>query len=157
MSSRPNPNPNDTAHARALVQPAVARSLELWHSMVESGDLSRLSSIVHPDAVFRSPMAVHPYESRAAVLLVLSTVVTIFQDFTYYRTLVSPDGLSVVLEFSARVNDRQLKGIDLIRFDEDGKIREFEVMVRPLSGLQELGSEMGRRLKEKLPRYKGKL
>lgn len=157
MSYRANPNPNDTPHAAPLLHPAAASSLKLWHDMVESGDLTRLAGIVAPDAVFRSPMAATPYESRAAVLLVLSTVVTIFRDFTYYRTLVAPDGLSVALEFSARVNDRQLKGVDLIRFDDEGRIREFEVMVRPLSGLQELGKEMGARLKDKLPKFKGKL
>lgn len=157
MSYIPNPNPNDISHARPLLKPAVARSLEKWHHLVESGDMSALPSIVHPDAKFRSPMAIHPYESRDAVVLVLSTVVTIFKNFTYYRTLVSPDGLSVILEFSANVNEKKLKGVDLIRFDEDGLIREFEVMVRPLSGLQELGGEMGKRLKEKLPKFKGKL
>ncbi|EJT49753.1 hypothetical protein A1Q1_01109 [Trichosporon asahii var. asahii CBS 2479] len=157
MSYRPNPNSNDIPHARPLLHPSVVPSLEKWHQMVETSDLSALPSIVHADAVFRSPMAIHPYESRAAVVLVLSTVVTIFKDFTYYRTLVSPDGLSVILEFSANVNDKKLKGVDLIRFGEDGLIREFEVMVRPLSGLQELGGEMGKRLREKLPKFKGKL
>lgn len=157
MSYRSNPNPNDIPHARHLLKPAVARSLETWHQMVESSDLSRLPSIVHPNARFRSPMAIHPYESRDAVVLVLSTVVTIFQNFTYYRTLVSPDELSVILEFSAEVNGKKLKGVDLITFDEEGKIVEFEVMVRPLSGLQELGGEMGKRLREKLPKFKGKL
>jgi hypothetical protein len=52
----------------------------------------------------------------------------------------------VVLEFSAKVNGRELKGIDMIRFDEQGRIVEFEVMVRPMSGLQALGEEMGRRV-----------
>ncbi|MNR40754.1 hypothetical protein D3C85_1590750 [compost metagenome] len=52
----------------------------------------------------------------------------------------------MVLEFSARVDGRELKGIDMIRFDEQGKIVDFEVMVRPMSGLQALGAEMGRRL-----------
>lgn len=51
-----------------------------------------------------------------------------------------------MLEFSARVGERQIKGIDLICFDEAGKIVEFEVMVRPMSGLQALGEEMARRL-----------
>ncbi|MNY31347.1 hypothetical protein D3C86_1655090 [compost metagenome] len=52
----------------------------------------------------------------------------------------------MILEFSARVGGKELKGIDMIRFNEQGKIVEFEVMVRPLSGLQALGEEMGRRL-----------
>ena len=70
----------------------------------------------------------------------------VFEDFRYHRELVSAEGSDVVLEFSARVGDRELKGIDMIRFDEAGKIVEFEVMIRPMSGLQALGEEMKRRL-----------
>ncbi|RFU49259.1 nuclear transport factor 2 family protein [Paraburkholderia sp. DHOC27] len=137
------------------LQPAVAASLEKWHKMVASGDLSTLDAIVHPDAVFRSPMAFKPYAPAPALLMILRTVVTIFQDFTYHREFGSDDGLNVVLEFSATVQDKQLKGIDMIRFDEAGRIVEFEVMIRPFSALQALGTEMGTRLAQFLPAYKG--
>ncbi|MNN81996.1 hypothetical protein D3C81_1988800 [compost metagenome] len=80
------------------------------------------------------------------VTTILGTVIQVFVDFTYHRQLATADGLSVVLEFSARVDGRELKGIDMIRFDEQGKIVDCEVMVRPMSGLQALGAEMGRRL-----------
>ena len=83
-------------------------------------------------------------------------MLSIFKDFSYYRQFASADGLSVVLEFSATVNDKQLKGIDMIRFDEQGLIVEFEVMVRPLNGLQELGAQMGARLGHALPAFKFK-
>lgn len=142
--------------APSHLHPAVAASLATWHDMVARRDLSALARIVHPDAVFRSPMAIHPYQPAAALILVLSTVIQVFEDFTYHRQLASDDGLNVVLEFSARVGDKQLKGIDLIRFNEDGQIVEFEVMVRPLSGLQALGTEMGARLAEKIPAFKVK-
>ncbi len=137
------------------MHPEVTRSLAAWHAMVAKRDLSTLATIVHPDAVFRSPMAHKPYVSAPALTLVLATVMQVFEDFTYHRELVTGDGLSVVLEFSARVADRELKGIDLIRFDATGKIVEFEVMVRPMSGLQALGAEMGKRLGHLLPNYKG--
>ncbi len=136
------------------LKPQAAASLALWHDMVAGQDLGRLPSILHDDAVFRSPMAFKPYASAAAVNLILTTVVQVFKDFTYHRTLVSDDGLNVVLEFSASVGDKQLKGIDMIRFDEDGKIVDFEVMIRPMSGLQALGAEMGARLAAFLPAYK---
>ena len=138
------------------IHPAVARSLDTWHHMVASRDLSNLLSIVHPDAVFRSPMANTAYTSAPALMLALSTVIQVFQDFTYHRQLATDDGLNIVLEFSARVGDKQLKGIDLVRFNEQGQITEFEVMVRPLSGLQALGAEMGARLGDKLPAFKAK-
>lgn len=138
------------------MKPAAAASLAKWHAMVAAGNLQDLPSIVHPDAVFRSPMAIHPYQPAAALILALNTVLEVFQDFTYHRQLASDDGLNAVLEFSARVGDKQLKGIDLVRFDDEGKIVEFEVMVRPLSGLQALGAEMGARLAEKMPAFKVK-
>jgi hypothetical protein len=91
-------------------------------------------------------MAFKPYLGAPLVSLILGTVVKVFEDFHYHRQLVGADGLDVVLEFAAKVAGRELKGIDMIRFDEQGKIVEFEVMIRPMSGLQVLGDEMARRL-----------
>jgi len=138
----------------AYAQPAVARSLERWHAMIARRDLHGLAEIVHPEATFFSPMSISGYAPAPALILALTTVIKVFEDFTYHRQLVSDDGLSVVLEFSARVGERQLKGIDLVRFDEQGKIVEFEVMVRPLNALQALGAEMGARLGDQLPAFK---
>jgi hypothetical protein len=128
------------------LQSAAAATLAQWHALMQSNDLSALPELLHPQAVFRSPVAHKPYVGAPMVSLILNTVSKVFVDFTYHRELTSADGLSVVLEFSARVGARELKGIDMIRFDEAGKIVEFEVMIRPLSGLQALGEEMGRRL-----------
>ena len=122
--------------------------------MVVRRNLDDLDAIIHADATFRSPMAFKPYRSAGAVVLLLRTVITVFEDFAYHRQLASSDGQSVVLEFSARVGDRQLKDIDLIQFDADGRIVDFEVMIRPLSGLQALGAEMGARLGHLLPPFK---
>jgi len=125
---------------------AVAATLSNWHRMVASKDLSELPSLLHADATFRSPMAFKPYASAKAVNLILATVIGVFEAFAYHRELATDDGLNAVLEFSARVGDKKLKGIDLIRFDAEGRIVDFEVMIRPLSGLQALGDEMGRRI-----------
>ncbi|WP_338413218.1 nuclear transport factor 2 family protein [uncultured Sphaerotilus sp.] len=122
--------------------------------MVAQGDLSELGAILHRKVVFRSPMAHTPYPGAQVVQLILSTVAKVFEDFTYHREMASADGLSVTLEFSASVNGKSLKGVDLIQFDADGKITEFEVMVRPMSGLQALGDEMGQRLAPYLAAYK---
>ena len=136
--------------------PAVAKSLDFWHEMIAKNDLGELHTIVHPDAVFRSPMAHAAYTPAPALILALSTVIQVFENFTYHRQLASDDGQSVVLEFSADIDDKKLKGIDFIRFNEQGQIVEFEVMVRPMSGLQALGAEMGKRLADKLPAFKVK-
>lgn len=135
--------------------PAATQTLQRWHAMLAGRDLQSLPELLAPDAVFRSPMAHTPYPGAPVVSMILNTVITVFEDFKYHRELATADGLSVVLEFSARVGDKQLKGIDLIRFNESGQIVEFEVMVRPLSGLQALGEEMGRRLAPYLANAKG--
>jgi hypothetical protein len=128
------------------LQPAAAATLARWHALVVEQNLQALPALLHPQAVFRSPMAYKPYNGAPVVSLILNTVLKVFEGFTYHRELATADGLNVVLEFSATVSGRELKGIDMIRFDEDGKIVEFEVMIRPMSGLQALGDEMGRRL-----------
>jgi hypothetical protein len=68
----------------------------------------------------------------------------VFEDFTYHRQLASDDGLNVVLEFSARVGDKQLKGIDLVRFDEAGKIVGVRGDGAPLERLAGAGCGDGR-------------
>lgn len=141
--------------ASSNLNPNVAASLAKWHAMIESKDLGGIADIIHPDATFRSPMAFKPYQSSQAVVLLLSTVINVFEDFAYHRELATGDGLSVVLEFSARVGEKNLKGIDLIQFDADGLITDFEVMIRPFNGLQALGAEMGARLGHLLPAFKG--
>ncbi|MHC5350169.1 nuclear transport factor 2 family protein [Metapseudomonas furukawaii] len=137
------------------LQAHAAATLKHWHEMVARRDLSALPEWLADDVVFRSPMAHTPYPGPQVVSTILNTVMQVFADFAYHRELASADGLSVVLEFSATVNGRELKGIDMIRFDEAGKIVEFEVMVRPLSGLQALGEEMGRRVGPYLAKLKG--
>lgn len=128
------------------LHPKAAASLKQWHEMIRKGDLQALPELLDPKAVFRSPMAHTPYPGAAVVAMILNTVVDVFEHFEYHCELATADGLNVVLEFSAQVGGKELKGIDMIRFNEEGKIVEFEVMVRPLSGLQALGAEMGSRL-----------
>ena len=126
--------------------PVVALSLREWHRMIGSGDLAALPGLLHPDVVFRSPAAFKPYRGAPAVALILRTVFGVFSGFTYERQFATGDGFDVALEFRAQVGEKQLKGIDLVRFDADGRIVDFEVMIRPASGLAALAEEMGRRL-----------
>ncbi len=128
------------------LSPAAAETLGAWHEIIASGDTSALEKLVHPDATFRSPVAHKPYSPGSALILALSTAITVFEDFRYHREMGSDDGQSAILEFSAKVNGKELKGVDIITFDADGLITEFEVAVRPLSALQALAEEMGQRI-----------
>jgi hypothetical protein len=132
----------------------LQQSLKRWHEMVAARDLSTIGEMARDDVVFRSPLAHTPYEGREALTLVLTTVMGVFEDFTYHRQFVSEDGMSVALEFSANVGGKELKGADFIRFDDGGMIAEFEVMIRPASGLMALGQEMGARVGAALGEHK---
>ncbi|ENW96309.1 nuclear transport factor 2 family protein [Acinetobacter sp. NIPH 298] len=122
------------------------QAVQLWHQMIKTGDLSILNDLLSDDVVFRSPVAHKPYDGKQVVFFILSNVIQVFQDFKYHREFYTDDSESVVLEFSANVSGKSLKGIDMIRFNDQGKITDFEVMIRPMSGLAALAEQMGVRL-----------
>ncbi len=136
--------------------PEAIASLNRWHEMIAAGDLSALPEIVAADAVFRSPTVMRGFETAPALILALQTVITVLEDFVYQRSFAGDDGQSVVLEFSACVGELRLKGIDMIRFDENGLITDFEVMIRPMNALGALYEAMTEKLGQSLVAYKGK-
>ena len=118
--------------------------LDRWHRIVFQRDAQDLQAMLAEDVVFHSPYLAEPYAGRQATALILTAVGEVLQDFTYHREII--EGNNWALEFSARVGDQSLKGIDLIRLDDGGLIVEFEVFVRPYNGLRVLGVAMARRL-----------
>jgi hypothetical protein len=133
--------------------PLPQRTLDGWHRFVASGDSGVLAPLLAEDIVFRSPFVQSPIPGRTATLLVLTTVVQIFDNFRYHRTFVAGSH-DVALEFSANIGKWQLKGVDLIKFGETGEMTEFEVLIRPIKALQALGEEMGNRIGPELARLK---
>ena len=101
------------------------QALEKWHQMIKTGDLSNLNELLADDVVFRSPVAFKPYEGKHVVFFILTNVIQVFENFTYHREFYTEDGENVVLEFSANVSGKSLKGIDMIRFNAQGKIIDF--------------------------------
>jgi hypothetical protein len=93
------------------------------------------------DVVFNSPVAFRPFEGREAVGAVLGAVLETFEDFRYTDELAGETAHALV--FEARVGEKKVQGIDLLRFDGDGKIDDFTVLVRPLSATIALAEAMG--------------
>ena len=81
------------------LHPAAAASLVAWHQLVASREPQKLPPLLHPDAMFRSPMAFKPSQGAMIVAVVLRTALATFEDFRYHRELASADGLNVMLEF----------------------------------------------------------
>lgn len=117
-----------------------------WNRFVESKDVETLRELLADDVRFRSPFVWKPKEGKETAIKYLSAASVVLGNFIYHRQLLSDDSLA--LEFSANAGEFSLKGIDLIRLNEEGKAIDFEVYIRPANGLQALGMAMSKRLAE---------
>ena len=117
---------------------------DAFRAAAESKDFSKFEELFAEDVTFRSPAVFKPYEGRDAVAMLLTAVAQVFEDFRYTEQIETGD--TAALAFSATVGDRELDGIDLLRFDGDGKVREMAVYIRPMSGLHALADAMQRAL-----------
>jgi hypothetical protein len=117
-----------------------------FRAAAESKDFSAIDELFAEDVTFKSPVVFRPYEGRDAVAMILGAVVQVFEDFRYTDQVET--GETATLAFSARVGDRELDGIDLLRFDSDGRVRELAVYVRPMSGVNALAEAMKAKLEE---------
>jgi SnoaL-like domain len=116
---------------------------DAFRTAVEAGDPEALMDALAEDVVFRSPVVFRPYKGKPIVsAIVTQAAMKVFEDFRYVEHL--EEGDTAALIFEARVGDRQVDGLDLLRFGADGKIIELMVMVRPMSGLNALAEAMGR-------------
>ena len=122
---------------------------DAFRRAAESKHFSAIDQLFAEDVVFKSPVVFGPYTGRAAVAMLLAAVVQVFEDFRYTDQLETGD--AATLAFRARVGDRELEGIDLLRFDAEGRIREMAVYVRPRSGVEALAEAMRHRLGEHRP------
>jgi ketosteroid isomerase-like protein len=114
-----------------------------FRQAVENRDADALAALLAEDVVFTSPVAFKPYAGKAITAAILRGVLRVFEDFTYVREIANPDGRDHALVFTATVNGRRIQGCDFLHFDEDGRIDDFTVMVRPLSAAQALAEAMG--------------
>jgi hypothetical protein len=119
---------------------------DLFRAAAESKDFSAIDELFAENVTFKSPVVFKPYEGRDAVAMILGAVVQVFEDFRYTDQVET--GETATLAFSARVGDRELDGIDLLRFDSDGRVRELAVYVRPMSGVNALAEAMKAKLEE---------
>lgn len=118
-----------------------------WHTYMESGgDADLLSAQIAEDAVFHSPVVHSPQAGKAKVMLYLLSAAQVLgnDSFVYVREIV--DGNNALLEFTCEIDGIQVNGIDLIQFNDDGKIQDFKVMVRPVKAVNKLWEMMAAQL-----------
>lgn len=120
--------------------------LEKWHKVVFEKDMKSLNELLSDKITFYSPVVFKPKTTKEEAFFVLSNVIEVFSNFKYHREFFN--GNNWALEFSAEVNGKSVKGIDIIEFDDNSRIINFEVLIRPLSGLIALGEEMNKRFSD---------
>ena len=122
-------------------------AIESWHKVMVTGEVSALPELLHDDAVFHSLVVHTPQMGKAKVMMYLSAAATVFDDtqFTYTREIIGQD--HAMLEFTSVVEGIEINGVDIITWDENGKITDFKVMVRPLKAVNKLHQLMAGMLK----------
>jgi SnoaL-like domain len=115
---------------------------EVFQAALERGDIETASQLLAENVVFRSPAVFEPYQGKPVTVVLLKAVSRVFQDFRYVRTYIEEDGRGMALVFEAKVGNRQVEGVDLLRFDAHGLVDDFRVMVRPHSALEALMTAM---------------
>jgi ketosteroid isomerase-like protein len=113
---------------------------------IERHDLDELIALFRDDAVLHSPITFQPFEGKDAIRRLLGIIFEVFEDFRYTDELDAADGMTKVLVFRTHVKGREVEGIDMVRFDEAGMVRDLTVMVRPRSGMEMLLGEVQPRL-----------
>lgn len=114
-----------------------------WHAyMTGGGDPGALRALLAEDAVFHSPVVHTPQEGRDKVFSYLHAASHALggDDFRYVREIV--DGDQAVLEFATALDGIQINGVDIIRWNDDGKISDFKVMIRPLKAINKVWEKM---------------
>ncbi|MDW6059086.1 nuclear transport factor 2 family protein [Streptomyces sp. FXJ1.4098] len=129
---------------KAQPHEAAQAGITEWRRIVAELDWDRLPELLAENVAYRSPADFEPYQGKDTMVAILRVVFGIMEDFTYLRHFSS--GTGYVLEFSTRIGDARLVGADFVEFDEDGKITDFMVMMRPAGAVQILASEAAKRM-----------
>ncbi len=120
--------------------------IECWHSLVQSRHTKSLSSLLADDVVFHSPVVHTPQIGKAITTMYLTAALHVFgnESFRYVREVVGK--YDAVLEFETEIDGIIVNGVDIIRWNDEGKITEFKVMVPPLKAINIIHQKMGEML-----------
>ena len=125
----------------------VHPGLAAWHAyMAAGGEPETLRAMLADDAVFHSPVVHSRQAGRDKVFAYLHAASHVLggDNFRYLREIA--DGNQACLEFATELEGIHINGVDIIRWNDDGKIQDFKVMVRPLKAINKVWEKMGEML-----------
>ncbi|MEH6549530.1 MAG: nuclear transport factor 2 family protein [Pseudomonadales bacterium] len=123
--------------------------LSTWHKLVASQDPSGLDALLCDEVVFHSPIVHTPQRGKAITQLYLTAAFQVFftESFRYVRELEGRH--DAILEFEVDIDGIKVNGVDMIQWNEEGKITEFKVMIRPLKAVNLIHQKMAEVLQAK--------
>ena len=113
-----------------------------WHDVIESDNLDLLDSILADDAVFSSPVVFTPMEGKEITMMYLHAAGQSFNMEKFKYTKEIHDDMNSVLEFETYIDEISVNGVDMIEWNEEGKISNFKVMIRPFKAVQKVQEKM---------------
>lgn len=119
-----------------------------FREAIDAQDMDAVEALLADDVIFRSPVAFKPYPGKAITSAILRAVVQVFEGFHYVREIHDANGRDHALVFEATVDGLAITGCDFLQFNDEGKIVDFMVMVRPLRAAEALAEQMGARFEQ---------
>ena len=113
-----------------------------FRAAVEARDFEAIADLLADDVVFYSPIAHKPYQGKFIVATILATVIQIFENFHYQREIGAEGDGDHALVFGCQIDGLDLQGCDFLTMNDEGKITEFTVMLRPLRVVAMFGEKM---------------
>ncbi|NOT60818.1 MAG: nuclear transport factor 2 family protein [Acidobacteria bacterium] len=125
----------------------MAQALEHWHRLVRTRDAAGLQDLLAEEVVFYSPVVHSPQRGKPLTTMYLTAALQVFgnESFRYVREIAGAS--DAVLEFELELDGIAINGVDLIKWNEQGKIVEFKVMLRPLKAVNLIHQKMAEMLK----------
>ena len=116
--------------------------IDKWHEVIGNDDPKLLDNIISDDAVFSSPVVFTPMEGKNITMMYLHAAGQSFNMEKFKYTKEIHDVMNSVLEFETYIDDISVNGVDIIEWNEDGKICNFKVMIRPFKAVQKVQEKM---------------
>jgi hypothetical protein len=151
----------------------IERVVDRWHSFLRGELPGGLEELLDDDVVFYSPIVYTPQRGKAVTALYLQAASQTFpgdpaistaapttdspgpdpatglRSFRYTKTVVAGD--TAVLEFETTIEGKYVNGVDIIRANDQGRIIEFRVMIRPLQAVELVHRQMAAMLERMGP------
>ena len=137
----------------------IRKNIQKWHDLIAGNFPGGYDELLADDVVFFSPVVFTPQHGKNLAKLYLMAAGNTFggdedkadgtlKESSFHYTKEVLDGNQAILEFETQIDGKYVNGVDIISFNEEGKISEFKVMIRPLQAVNIIHMQMQKMLEQ---------